>query len=89
MTKCTLKLQELLNVKWIKLLARFQYPLNLLHNCLNLGFLFLKKKKALVVKYWVCNFKWSLKMKQFLALCRKAHISPELFYLPFIIFFVL
>lgn len=61
--------------------------LELLHNCLNLGFLFFfQKKKALVEKNGVCNFKWSLKMKQFIALYRKAYISSELFYLPSIIF---
>lgn len=61
-------------------------PIELLHNCLNLGFLFFQEeRKSSCSERLVCNFKWSLKMK-FLALCRKAHISSELFYLPFIIF---
>lgn len=61
-------------------------PIELLHNCLNLGFLFSQEeRKSSCSERLVCNFKWSLKMK-FLALCRKAHILSELFYLPFIIF---
>lgn len=64
-------------------------PTELLHNCLNLGFLFSQEeRKSSCSERLVCNFKWSLKMK-FLALCRKAHIFLELFYLPFIIFLFL
>lgn len=61
-------------------------PIELLHNCLNLGFLFSQEeRKSSCSERLVCNFKWSLKMK-FLALCRKAHILSELFYLHFVIF---
>lgn len=61
-------------------------PIELLHYCLNLGFLFSQEeRKSSCSERLVCNFKWSLKMK-FLALCRKVHILSALFYLPFIIF---
>lgn len=64
-------------------------PIELLHNCLNLGFLFSQEeRKSSCSERLVCNFKWSLKMK-FLALWRKTHILFELFYLPFAIFLFL